>query len=111
MKTMAVILISLAISSCTKLPESGWYKHGTTGEKLFVVMTGKEEDIQERYGSRFTSADFIEAFSKTRSSQFIHEGRPKYFAVISDGPDRTEVLRIMALEILERDYKREKGGG
>jgi hypothetical protein len=72
-------------------------------------MTGKEEDINERYGERFTSADFIEAFSKTRSSQFIHEGRPKYFAVIADAPDRTEGLRIMALEILERDYTREKG--
>jgi hypothetical protein len=108
MKFHLVTLLAIGISSCTNLPESGWYKHATSGEKLFVVMTGQQEDIREKYGDRFTSADYIEAFSKTRSSKYLSEGRPKYFAVIGDGPDQTGNLRIMALEILERDYARDK---
>lgn len=101
-------LLLVVLCACTKLPDAGWYKHTMSGEKVYVVMTGSEDQVKNEYGTRFTKGDFVEAFSKTRSSQFLNEGRPKYYAVIGDAPDRRDNLTIMALEILERDYVKEK---
>ena len=108
MKRSLFILFVVMIASCTNLPKAGWYKNITSGERIYVVLTGSEEQITAHYKNRFVKDDFISAFARTRSSQFLNEGKPKYYAVVGAGEDTTAPLSIVAIEVLERDYQRVK---
>ncbi len=98
-------VLLFVIQGCTKLPKPGWYVENATGGKVYSLFVGKEKEITEKYPGRFSKQQFIAALNASPSSQYMTAGRTRYYVVLCDNPESMINMRIITLEILERDYK------
>jgi hypothetical protein len=99
--------VVLLVGGCTNLPSAGWYHRTGTGERVYALFTGEEPAVNSKFPGTFQKQDFISAMAKSPSAQYLTAGRPRYYTVLADAPDKTTGLRLVTLEILERDYARD----
>lgn len=96
---------ALVLAGCSEnLPKEGWYTRGEN-DKVYVAFAGTEQEINGKFPGKFVKQDFVAAMDISPSSKFLTAGRPRYYVVLSDGPQSDAGLRIMTVEILERDYR------
>jgi PBP1b-binding outer membrane lipoprotein LpoB len=107
---MKILLVALALAmfvgGCTNLPSAGWYERNGTQERAYALFTGEEPAVAAKFPGAFQKQDFISAMAKSPSAQYLSAGRPRYYTVLATAPDKTTDLRLVTLEILERDYVR-----
>jgi hypothetical protein len=99
------MMVVLLVGCSSNLPSSGWYTRIGGTEKVYVAYAGTEQEINGKYAGKFVKQDFVAAMDVSPSAKFLSEGRPRYYVVLSEGPDSDSGLRIMTVEILERDYR------
>lgn len=107
MRTLLYLLVAAAaLQGCNNFPSAGWYTHVRSDERVYAIFVGEEADVTAKFPGMFQKQQFIEAMAKSPSSQYLTAGRPRYYTVIGEKPDAKAGLRIITLEILERDYRR-----
>ena len=107
MKIMLLVFaFAFVLHGCSNLPKPGWYTRNGSDEKVYSLFVGEENDIVGKFPGKFSKQDFIAAMSISPSAQYMTAGRPRYYAVLCDNPDTKANIRIITLEILERDYKK-----
>ncbi len=104
---LILLAAALLIGGCTNLPKPGAYVRTATGDHVYALFTGEEKDVNAAYPGRFTKQEFIVALGQSPSSEYMTAGRPRYYTVLGPGPGATTQLRVITLEILERDYQRQ----
>lgn len=103
-----LVLLSALLQGCTNLPSAGWYEKTGSGARAYALHTGEEAGVMAKFPGSFTKQDFIIALGRSPSAQYMTAGRPRYYTVLTDNPDKKTDLRLITLEILERDYRRSK---
>ncbi len=103
---LCLLFTAVLIQGCKNLPSPGKYEKKGLGDIAYLFYTGEEVHVNTRYPGRFAKQDFIIALGQSPSAQYMTAGRPRYYCVISDDAAGKTNLRIITLEVLERDYKR-----
>jgi hypothetical protein len=101
-------LAALLLQGCKNLPAAGWYERTGSGDRVYALYIDEEPGVMAKFPGAFTKQDFIIALGRSPSSQYMTAGRPRYYTVLSDNPDKKSNLQLITLEILERDYQRSK---
>ena len=108
MKIPLILIAALALlAGCSNLPKPGAYVRTATGDHVYALFTGEEKDVNAAYPGSFTKQDFIVALGNSPSAEYMTAGRPRYYTVLGSGPGAKTQLRVITLEILERDYQRQ----
>ena len=101
-----LLLVAAALQGCKNLPSPGPFEKKGFGDRVYLLYTGDEKHVNENYPGKFAKQDFIIALGQSPSSQYMTAGRPRYYSVIGDKAGAKDNLRLLTLEVLERDFKR-----